>query len=174
MVILNVMLLNLLWLATILGVANGLLWPAATMLLVLMAVVFIYQGFSRLDLKIIGFSVICGLLFDGFLAHQGTLTYQLTSHSWSFLPPVWIMFLWVGFAATARIGLQWLLQNPIFGGLFMLIGAPLSYYSASRLGAVVINDLWHAMTFVGLTWLLYFSVLVWLTQNKEARDNAVA
>lgn len=174
MVLLNVLLLNALWLATILGVANGLLWPAAILLLILLSVLFVYQGFSRLDLKIMGFSVLCGLLFDGFLAHQGALTYQMTLHSWSYLPPLWIMFLWIGFAATVRVGLQWLLKNPIIGGLFMLLGAPLSYYSAARLGAVVINDLWQVMTFVGLTWLLYFTVLVWFTQNDEAHDNAVA
>ncbi|WP_223787606.1 DUF2878 domain-containing protein [Marinicella meishanensis] len=168
------MLLNMLWFATILGVANGMLWPSAVMLLLLLTVLFIYQGISKLDLKIMAFSVLCGLLFDGFLAHQGTLTYPMTLHQFSFLPPMWILFLWVGFAATARVGLQWLLQNPLIGGTFMLIGAPLSYYSAAKLGAVVINDFWHAMTFVGLTWLLYFAVLVWFTQAKEARDNAVA
>lgn len=174
MTLVNIALLNLLWFASILGTAHAQLWPAIMMLFLLLMVTFIYQGISKLDAKIIAVSLICGILIDGFLASQGTITYGHTLHDVAFLPPTWILLLWVGFGATVRVGMQWLLSNPVIGGAFMLIGAPLSYYSAAKLGAVVINDLWHAMTFIGISWLLYFILLVLMIQNKGARKNAVA
>ncbi len=174
MILINITLLNLLWFASVLGAANQMLWPALLMLSLLLLVTFIYQGINKTDRKIMVLSVLCGLLFDGFLAFQGVITYSHTLHEVSYLPPAWIMMLWVGFAATVRVGMQWLLNNPIIGGAFMLIGAPLSYFSAAKLGAISINNLWQAMSFVGITWLLYFAALVLLTQNKELNKNVVA
>ncbi len=174
MVLINITLLNMLWFASILGAANQMLWPAMLMLLLLLMVTFIYQGINKTDLKILALSLICGLLIDGFLAFQGIVTYGHTLHSINFLPPIWIMLLWIGFAATVRVGMQWLLNNPVIGGAFMLIGAPLSYFSAAKLDAVIINDLWQAMSFIGITWLLYFVALVQITQNEALRKNVVA
>ncbi len=174
MILLNIILLNLLWFASILGAANELLWPAMLMLSLLLVVTFIYQGIGKTDGKIIVVSLICGLLIDGFLSFQGTITYGHTLHGVGFLPPTWILLLWIGFGATVRVGMQYLLNNPMIGGAFMLIGAPLSYYSAAKLGAVVINDLWQAMAFIGISWLLYFILLVQITQNKGVRKNVVA
>lgn len=174
MIVLNVLLLNLLWFASVLGAANQMLWLPLLMLLLLMVVVFIYQGFIKQDIKIIAMSLFCGLLFDGFLAGQGIISYAAPLHDISYFPPVWILMLWVGFGATVRVGMQWLLKNSMIGGAFILIGAPLSYYSAAKLNAVVINDFWQAMTFISISWLMYFILLVQITQNKETRNNAVA
>ena len=174
MVVLNVILLNLLWFASILGAANQMLWLPIMVLILLLTVIFIYQGLSKEDAKIIVISLICGLLIDGFLAGQGIVSYAGKLHDINYLPPMWILSLWIGFGATVRVGMQWLLKNSMIGGAFILIGAPLSYYSAAKLNAVIINDLWQAMSFIGISWLLYFVLLVQITQNKGATKNAVA
>ena len=170
MVIANIVLLNLLWFASVLGAANGLIWPAAMVLVLLLGFNFIYAGISQLDYKIIGFSVCAGLLIDGVMMHQGWVIYAYKQPDLGLIPPLWIMMLWVGFGASIRHGMQWLLSNPVVGGLIMLIGAPLSYVSAGKLGATVMPDLWQAMIFIGVSWLIYFMLIVHLTQNKEAAN----
>lgn len=174
MTLLSILLLNLLWFASVLGAANLLLWPAAVALLLLLLVTFIYVGFNKHDCKLIMFSLLCGTLIDGVLMSQGLVIYQLKGHELSFIPPLWIMFLWLGFAASIRTGMQWLLNYPVIGGLFMLIGAPLSYLSAAKLGAVTLPNLMQAMTFIGVCWLLYFILIVLLSPRKESGTNALA
>jgi len=173
MIIANIVLLNVLWFASILGAANGMIWPAAIVLVLLLGFNFIYAGISQLDFKIIVISIFSGLLIDGVMMNQGLVIYAYNQPDLGWVPPLWIMMLWVGFGASIRIGMQWLLNSPFIGGLFMMIGAPLSYVSAGKLGATVMPDLWQAMIFIGVSWLLYFMSIVQLTQNKEA-ENALA
>ena len=173
MVIANISLLNLLWLTSVIGAANDLIWPAAIMLVILLGFNYIYAGLKQLDYKIIAVSVIAGLLIDGVMMHQGWVIYAYNHPDLGLIPPLWIMMLWVGFGATIRIGMQWLLSNPLIGGLIMMIGAPLSYVSAGKLGAAVVPDLWQAMVFIGLCWLLYFMFIVYLTQEKEVENALV-
>ncbi|WP_198538311.1 DUF2878 domain-containing protein [Marinicella sediminis] len=166
----QIILLNLLWFASVLGAANALLLPAILSLFLLLAVVFVYQGFDRKDCKVILISLLCGLLIDGFLNSTGWLVYAAQMHDLRYLPPFWIMMLWLGFAATIRTGMNWMLKSPALGAVFMLIGAPLSYYSASRLGAVELLQPWPVMITIGLTWLVYFLILTQIHNQPEGRD----
>lgn len=173
MMIANVIGLNLLWFASVLGAANGQIWQAAIVLALLLGFNFIYAGMKQLDCKIIAVSVLAGLLIDGVMMNQGVVIYAHTWPDLKWVPPLWIMMLWVGFGASIRISMQWLLNNPVIGGLIMMVGAPLSYVSAGKLGAAVMPDLWQAMVFIGVSWLLYFMTVVYLTQNQEV-ENALA
>ncbi len=174
MVVVSIILLNLLWFASVLGAAHLMLWPAAVALLLLLLVTFVYVGFNKHDYKLMVISLIGGMLIDGVLMSQGLVVYQLKGHDWAFIPPLWILFLWLGFAVSIRTGMQWLLNNPVIGGLFMLIGAPMSYWSAAKLNAISIPNLWQAMTFIGVCWLLYFILIVLLNPRKESGTNALA
>jgi hypothetical protein len=174
MVIAQIILLNVLWFASVLGAANGLLMPSVVAAFILLAVIFIYQGFDQQDGKIIGISVLMGLLIDGFLSNSGWLVYANHGHQVSFLPPVWIMLLWLGFGATIRTGMSWMFNNPLLGSVFMLIGAPLSYYSASRLGGVELLQLWPVMITIGISWLIYFLILSLIVNQSEQRDDVLA
>ena len=107
------------------------------------------------------------------MMNQGVVIYAHTWPDLKWVPPLWIMMLWVGFGASIRIGMQWLLNNPFIGGLIMMVGAPLSYVSAGKLGAAVMPDLWQAMSFIGVCWLLYFLFIVYLIQEKEAENALV-
>ena len=174
MVITQIILLNVLWFASVLGAANGLLMPSVVATTLLLAVIFIYQGFDQQDFKIIGISVLMGLLIDGFLSQSGWLVYANHGHQVSYLPPLWIMLLWLGFGATIKTGMSWMFSSPVMGAGFMLIGAPLSYYSASRLGGVKLLELWPVMITIGISWLIYFLTLLLITNQSERRDDVLA
>lgn len=174
MVFLNIILLNLLWFASVLGASNNLLWPAVVFLILLLSVSYIYVGFTKLDLRIILFSLLTGILLDGFLMSHEMVIYNSKFHELIYLPPFWILILWIGFGASIKTGLQWLARKPVIGGIFMLIGAPISYLSAEKLNAVTVPELWPAMVVIGAGWLLYFSLVVLLIKQKKVMSDALA
>ncbi len=169
MVIANIIFLNLLWLASVLGAANGIIWPAGIALVLLLGFNYFYAGITQLDYKIIALSLLAGLMIDGLMMHQGWVVYAHNQPDLGWLPPLWILMLWVGFGATIRIGMQWLLNHPILGGLIMMVGAPLSYISAGKLGAAYIPDVGFTSVFIGLSWLAYFLLVVLLMLTKEEK-----
>jgi len=166
MVVLNIILLNLLWFACVLGASNGLLWPSIVCLSLLLMFVVIYVGFNRKDMKVIVFSLLFGTLVDGYLQSSGLLIYASPFHQLSYIPPVWIMFLWIGFGASIKTGMQWFLANPMIGTVIMTVGAPVSYFSASRLGAVVFTDWLEVMSLIAIAWLIYFVCITQLFYPK--------
>ena len=173
MMIVSIVLLNLLWFTSVLGAANGLIWPASIVLVILLGFNYLLVGMHRIDFKIISYSFIAGLIIDGILMNKGLVIYEHMAPGLGWMPPLWILMLWVGFGASVRLGMHWLLENPKLGGAVMLVGAPLSYISASKLGATTVPNLWQAMTFIGCSWLLYFMSVVYLL-NKDGSKNAMA
>lgn len=174
MTIVNIILLNVLWFACVLGAANNLLWPGFLALSVLLVINIYNRSLKRIDLKIVLFSLMAGLIIDGLLHAQGMIRYEHKILDSAFLPPIWILILWVGFGATVRTGMQWLLAQPKLGAVIMLIGAPLSYFSAEKLGAANITMFWQAMSFIGVSWLLYFGLVIYLIKDYKGHADAVA
>lgn len=173
MIWINLILLNLLWFASVLGAANQIIWPAAFCLILLLSIIFIYKKISADEIKVIGFSLLFGILLDGYLHTSGLVQYASSFVAWGMLPPVWILFLWIGFGASITVGMQWMLNKPLLGGIFMTIGAPLSYYSAAKLGAVSFSDLMLAMGVIAVAWLVYFIAILLLLNNREVAADAV-
>lgn len=173
MVVLNIILLNLLWIACVLGASNGWLWPSIVSLCILLLITYIYAGINRKDFNAIVFSLIFGSLIDGFLQGSGLLIYASPFHQVSYLPPVWILILWIGFAASIKTGMQWFLYNPVIGTVIMTIGAPVSYYSASRLGAVSITSFEDAMLVIAVGWLIYFVCITQFFYPKGSRKDVM-
>lgn len=182
MMVANVVLLNLLWFASVIGAANDLLWPAVLVLFLMLGFNYFCQSMKTIDFKIIVLSILAGLVFDGFLMYQGWIVYTSKELGLGPVPPLWIMVLWVGFGSSIRTGMQWLLKHPKIGGLLMFVAAPLSYVSAAKLGAVSLIEIWQALLFIAISWCFYFTAVVYLiaqvaaqvgTANSE-NDHAVA
>lgn len=171
MTLINIILLNVLWFSCVLGAANNMLWPGFVVLSGIILFNLYQQTLKKIDLKIVIFSIIAGVFIDGLLHALGMVSYEHKILNVAFLPPIWILILWVGFGATVRTGMQWLLSNPKIGAVFMLVGAPLSYFSAAKLGAAEIQMFWQAMSFIGVSWLLYFVLVINLLQNQKDRTD---
>ena len=171
----NLFLLNALWFATVLGATHEILWPAYLCLLLLISVILIYSGIDKQGWQVIAISVVFGIVIDGFLMGNGLVIYHGHNEIIPWLPPVWILSLWLGFGASVRVGMQWMLNSPILGTIFMVVGAPLSYVSAAKLGAVEIPQLIEALTVIAVGWLLYFVCVVQVCQAKTrgAEQNAL-
>jgi len=172
-VFLNVILLNGLWLASVLGASYQLLWPAFMCLMLLLTVIFIFRDVDTKFFKFMLFSSIYGLLIDAGLKSIGLVVYASNEYMLYFMPPWWIVCLWVGFSASLSTGLYWVFDYPKIGALFMFIGAPLSYVSAAKLGAVELKHVPITVTFIGVAWLLYFVLIFQLKQRLLLRQNVL-
>ena len=68
--------------------------------------------------------------------------------------PASIVALWLAFAATFSLSLGWLASRPLLAAAFALVGSPLSYLGAERLGAVAVADGLLPLAAIGAVWAL--------------------
>ncbi len=96
--------------------------------------------------------LIAGLGFAG--VALDTLWYQLGLMRFpdtvTVLIPLWLMLLWLAFAATLRHSLGYLFQRPMLLGVVSLIAAPFSYFAGSKLGAIELSSL--TLVVIGISW----------------------
>ena len=166
----NFILFQMLWLSSVLGAANGILWPACV-ILSLMVVVFLKSKYAHsANLKYVVFSVFFGFVIDSILASSGLIEYNYNLGI-AYLAPIWILFLWIGFALTFNHSMAWMFKNKMMANVFIGLGAPLSYFSAAKLSAIEINNLSLTLVLISVLWLGFFNfidVLQASTKQKEA------
>ena len=86
---------------------------------------------------------------------------------------LWMVTLWLGFAATLRHALGWLRGRLLLGALLGAIVGPFAYWSGSELGAVVLADTASSLIAVGVEWLIAMPVLLAVASRLERmRSNA--
>ena len=165
--LIHAMLLNALWFSVVLGVAYQHKLTAVVVF-VLMVLVTAYEGWERSDWMALLIGLMVGVILDGFLQASGWVDYGQWFNGSQWLPPYWILMLWMGFALSLKIGMRWLFKHYWLGAIFLIIGAPLSYFSADKLGAVVLQKPTAVMLLIAVGWWFYFSVLYGV--NKSWRN----
>lgn len=90
-----------------------------------------------------------GALGEFALSQGGALTFPDGSPL-----PASIVALWLAFAATFSLSLGWLASRPRLAAAFALVGAPMSYLGAERLGAVAVTDGPLTLAAIGAVWAL--------------------
>ena len=153
----NFILMNALWLGAVLGAANGLMWPAYLIFAALLADAWVSPEPSDWPMALISLGF--GLSVDVLIGTLGWMNYAHVGHAMGLLSPFWIMMLWVGFGLSLNRSMSWVFVHPHWGLLFILIGAPLSYYSAEKLGGVQISQIQWMLPLLALVWLVYWGLL---------------
>jgi hypothetical protein len=156
--VLHAMMLNALWFSVVLGVAYAHK-ITALVVFALMVLLAVYEGLLRSDVVALVLGLVVGVALDGFMQHYAWVSYGQWFNDFKWLPPVWILMLWVGFALSLKIGMRWLFKRYWIGAVFLGIGAPLSYFSAEKLGAVSLHKPLAVMVLLALGWLFYYSML---------------
>ena len=141
------------WLCCVLGGINYGLPALATMF----ALSF-WQGELREDTPFVVTLGLIGLCLDTFWMYVGVLDYGsavLTLLPGVSLAPVWIIMLWLAVGLSIRHSLIFLVNRPVLGALLVGGGAPLSYFTGERFGAVAIPSI-HGLVVLALVWMLLF------------------
>lgn len=85
----------------------------------------------------LGLMLSCGLFgtaIDSVLSLSGV--FEFSGNDMLLPIPLWLVAIWLGFAATLRHGLQFFVDRPAILLPLAAIGAPLNYLAAERFGAV--------------------------------------
>ena len=135
------------WVCCVLGgIDYGL--PA----LAIMFAMSFWQGELREDSPFVVALALIGICLDTFWNHVGVLDYgsaALTLSPGVTLAPVWIIMLWLA------VGLSIRHSRPVLGALLVGGGAPLSYLTGERFGAVTIPST-QGLVVLALVWMLLF------------------
>jgi hypothetical protein len=93
---------------------------------------FLKRPLKELTLILIVASL--GALADSVLAIFGVFIFTPIAH---ILPiPLWLLALWVAFAATLNHSLSYLQQRPFIAAVVGAIGGPMSYFAGTQLGGI--------------------------------------
>lgn len=160
--IVNFVLFQLAWFACVLGAAQGHPWFGP---LTVAAVVAYHLARARRpgpELALLAVAAAIGLLFDSALVATGWLSYP--SGQWHpMLAPYWIVSMWVAFATTLNLSLNWLKGRPALSVAFGAIGGPMAYLAGAALGGVSFVEQVPALAALALGWAILTPLLVSLS-----------
>lgn len=127
------------WLASVLGAAQGRDWTGPAAAAVFAAFTLAFGGRFREDLRLAVVAVPLGWLLDSAFAYAGGLEHAGAA----ILPgmaPAWIATLWLAFALTLNHSLAFLQGRPRWSAALGGLGGPLAYVSAAGIGAVALAE----------------------------------
>lgn len=155
--VVNVILFQMAWFSCVL---LGSHWALLAVILILSVhftvVVPLQQRWSEavllLMFALVGFVVECFFQLSGALVYGDAM----------WLPPLWLLLLWVMFASTCRYSMYFLSSRLWLAALFGAISAPLSYYAGASLqdGISLNASLAFSVMVIGLIWSIVFPMLL--------------
>ena len=171
----NLIAFQLCWLAAVLGAAAGMPWLGVLFAaLWLPAHVHAAKDSASVELKLVVAAGLLGFAADSLLVLSGFMSFPPQARLGA-PTTLWMVVLWLAFAATLRHVLGWLRGRYLLGALLGAVAGPFAYWSGSKLGAVVLTDSAASPTAsptasliaVGVVWLLAMPTLLWLVAFLE-------
>ncbi len=112
--------------------------------------------------------LVIGPLSDLLYSKLGLLKYN-SHQEISWLPPLWIFFLWGLFAININL-FSWLKKRWFLATAFGAFGGPISYMSAIRLGgAQLLEPMPIALVVIGAIWAIFMPGFMWLNQFFKSK-----
>ena len=160
-IIVNAVLFQVLWFSAIL---TGWALALGPMLLLAAHFLFVVRD-QKLRVACVALAI-CGAFADSALGLLGIYTFNEDALLVANTIPLWLVFMWLGFALCLPLSLNWLYRSPWLVLAFFSIGGPMSYVAGRSLGALAFDnaDIW-------LLVLLWFAVaLITIVASKVASN----
>lgn len=169
--IINQGLFQLAWPACVVGAAWGLAgWTGLLAVGVMAGYQLHATNRHRNDLTMVGICVVAGFILDTAWIQSGLLRYAMPWPSEQ-LAPFWIGLLWIAFALVINHSMRVFKQRLLAVSLLAGIGSPMSYFAASRLGAVEwLAPAWQVVVATGVSWALLTPLLFRLARRAPSAD----
>ncbi len=116
----------------------------------------VYNRVERLNwalLLVFSIIIVFGLAFDTLALSQGWIVMTQSHSGW--LPPHWLIALWLLFAFAVPMYNTWLKEKYLLAGVLGFFIGPVTYFSGGKLG-VLLMDQPLAFLFYALFWGLFF------------------
>jgi hypothetical protein len=165
-ILINFSLFQLSWFACVIGAAKDLPWLG-----VIITFIFVIWHLSRAkiahqELLLLVCALVLGGLFDQTMQSLNLISYQ--AHLWSeALIPAWILALWLAFSCTLNVSLRWMRGKHLIAIIFGLIGGPLAYIGAAKLGAASIIQTPQSLIAISIGWAIITPLLIRISQKFD-------
>jgi hypothetical protein len=177
-VVVNFVLFQVAWFACVLGGAYMLPWVGPLAVAGVVAWHLWTSEQRTAEAKLLLAAAVTGAVFDSLLVAAGWLVYP-SGQVHALLAPYWIVAMWVAFATTFNVSLNWLKGRDLLGAAFGAVGGPLAYYAGAKLGGVSFADFGVGMIALAIGWGVMMPLLMRLadrlqrdTSDGEERDLA--
>jgi hypothetical protein len=157
------------WFACVLGAASGHAWlgSAAVGAVLLLHLALTHDPRGELYLALICAAL--GTLLELLLVNAGIAHYASPAPV-AWLPPGWIVAMWVLFATALNVSLSWLHGRQILAAALGAVAAPMSYYAGARMGGMVLAmPLWISFLVIAALWAVAMPVLVSVAERIAVR-----
>jgi hypothetical protein len=155
----NLLWMQLIWFAAVLGTTHKIVWLAPVLLVIFMASVLQPGTRKRGDFQLMPIAILLGVVLDTSWINLGWLQYTDSGE----LAPLWILLLWASMALTINHSLAWLQSKLWAAALISGIASPISYVAAAKLGAVkVVAEDYFWLVGIGASWAVAIPFLLWL------------
>lgn len=163
--LINVACFQAVWWSAILGAGAGRPWLGVIVAAVALPAWWLYSGNLRRESSTAAGAAALGWSFDALLVFAGALAFPAVAQLGEPVP-LWMVALWVGFAATLAASMSWLRDKPLAAVLFGAVGGPLAYEAGRRLGAVELGP--NGLAFVAAEWAVATPLLGWFSARMES------
>ncbi|MCU0935214.1 MAG: DUF2878 domain-containing protein [Gammaproteobacteria bacterium] len=160
------------WAAAAYGAARGLPWLGVVALALWLPLHLRACGASwRDEARLLAAAGALGYAADSLLVWGGWLAFpepaQLGGPT-----ALWMVGLWVGFAATLRHSFRLVLGRPLLAAALGAAGGPFSYWAGERLGAITLGE--GGLIAVAVEWGLALPALAWLAARRPSEPAGAA
>ncbi len=169
MLLLNFILFQVSWFACVMGAANSQPWLGVIVTIMVLAWHLYQTNQAHRELKVLVSTMMIGALLDQSLLSLDLIDYQ--NHGWSIsIVPGWILALWLAFATTLNMSMAWMHKRYWISFIFGMIGGPLAYLAAEKLGAVIVaGQLAYVALAVG--WAIITPLLLLIARNISSVES---
>lgn len=155
---------QLAWLIAVWSASVGLPWLGPVAVVAWISAYAFWQVSARADFPLwVGAGVLGGIA-DSILVWSGAIAFPESAGP-GFPTTLWMVALWVNFAAALRHCIGWLCGRFVVATVFGAIGGPLAYLAGDKLGAIEI----HLIPAVVIAWILVMPCLLALEMWTRPR-----
>ena len=119
------------WWACVLGVTNEIQHLGPVLMTIFLIIHFLFFTINKNEIYFILILGFIGLLIDSIFLNCSIVNYEYPIST--SIAPLWILYMWLGFAATVNHSMYWLKDRYITMSIFGLIFGPLSYLAGLKL-----------------------------------------
>ena len=154
------------WWSAILGAGAGRPWIGVVVAAALIPAWWMLSGQFGAEALLSAAAAGLGWTLDALASATGALGFPEAARLGE-PAPLWMVAMWVGFAALLSGPLAWLNRRPAVAALCGAAGGPLAYEAGSCLGAVELGP--NAWLVIAAEWAVATPVLGWIAGRGGAR-----
>ena len=161
-VIVNFVAFQAAWFIAVLGAAWGYPWIGPFAVVAWIVAFGVWHPSARDDVVLLVGAGLIGFAVDSVSVLAGVISFPQAAGP-GFPTTIWMIALWINFAASIRHSLNWIRGRYALGLLFGGIGGPLAYLAGEKMGALVI----YSPFGVVLAWIVAMPLILLLEQTSD-------